>query len=98
MREIELTPKANEDLENIWLYGFEAFGMAQADRYIQHISAVFDHLAQHLTGRLRDELGQDIRSFPCQQHVIFYKENTRMMTVVRVLHHSQDVETHWHWQ
>ena len=27
MREIELTPKANEDLENIWLYGFETFGM-----------------------------------------------------------------------
>lgn len=98
MREIELTPKANDDLENIWLYGFETFGMAQADRYIQHISSVFDQLAQHSAGRRRDDLGQNIRSFPCRKHVIFYKENTRMMTVIRVLHHSRDVETHLYWQ
>lgn len=98
MREIELTPKANEDLENIWLYGFEMFGMEKADRYILHISCVFGHLAQHSAGRRRGELGQDIRSFPCRQHVIFYKENRQMISVIRVLHHSRDVETHLYWQ
>ncbi|GJL36243.1 hypothetical protein TUM17576_30630 [Enterobacter hormaechei] len=58
MREIELTPKANEDPENIWLYGFETFGMEKADCYILHISSTFGHLAQHSAGRRREELGQ----------------------------------------
>ena len=94
MREIELTPKANQDLEGIWLYGFETFGVESADRYIQNISSVFCHLAQHCAGRRREDLGGDIHSFPCRRHVIFYREDTRVMTVIRVLHHSQDVESH----
>ncbi|WP_437891408.1 type II toxin-antitoxin system RelE/ParE family toxin [Phytobacter sp. V91] len=98
MREIELTPKANEDLESIWLYGFEMFGMEKADRYILHLSSVFGHIAQHRAGRRREELGQDIRSFPSRQHVIFYKEDEQAIIVIRVLHHSQDVETHLYWQ
>lgn len=98
MREIELTPKANEDLENIWLYGFETFGMEKADCYILHISSTFGHLAQHSAGRRREELGTDIRSFPCRQHVIFYQDNVQVITVIRILHHSQDVETQLYWQ
>lgn len=33
MKEIELTPKAEEDLEAIWDYSFRQFGGVQADAY-----------------------------------------------------------------
>lgn len=96
MREIELTPAANKDLEDIWLYGFEKFGMEKADLYIQQISAVFRHIGQYAVGRRREELGRDICSFPCRRHVIFYIESLRVVTIIRVLHHSRDVESHLH--
>lgn len=98
MKEIELTPKAIEDLENIWMYGYERFGIARADRYIQHLSATFTQLATNNIGRRRKELGEAIYSIPCISHILFYLESTTFITVMRILHHSQDVETQLHWQ
>lgn len=34
MKEIELTPRAEKDLEAIWDYSFRQFGIVQADEYI----------------------------------------------------------------
>lgn len=34
MKEIELTPEAEEDLEAIWDYSFRQFGIVQADAYM----------------------------------------------------------------
>lgn len=39
MKEINLTPKAEEDLTAIWDYSYQHFGMDQADIYIGRISA-----------------------------------------------------------
>lgn len=50
MKEIELTPKAEEDLEAIWDYSFRQFGIIQVDAYIGRIAAVFDVLAMHDIG------------------------------------------------
>ena len=50
MKEIELTPKAEEDLEAIWDYSFRQFGVVQADAYIGRIAAVF-----HGTGSRRTD-------------------------------------------
>lgn len=41
MKEIVLTPKAEEDLEAIWNYRFRQFRGIQADGYIGRIDAVF---------------------------------------------------------
>lgn len=39
MKEIDLTPKAEEDLEAIWDYSFRQFGVILADAYIGRIAA-----------------------------------------------------------
>ena len=57
MKEIELTPKAEEDLKDIWDYSLRQFGVVQADAYIDRIAAVFDVLAMHDIGTHRTELG-----------------------------------------
>ncbi len=57
MKEIELTPKAEEDLEAIWNYSFRQFWVVQADAYIDRIAAVFDMLAMYNIGTHRAELG-----------------------------------------
>lgn len=70
MKGIELTPKAEEDLDIIWDYSFRQFGVAQADEYIGRIAAVFDVLATHNSGTQRPELGEDIYSQPVEKHMI----------------------------
>lgn len=56
MKEIELTPKAEEDLEAIWDYSFRQFGIVQTDAYIGRITAVLDVLTMHNIGTHRAEL------------------------------------------
>lgn len=93
-RRIELTPKASEDMEAIWRYGKVRFGEAQADNYIGKLSSHFDMLARHDVGIKRPELSKGIYSFACAHHVLFFFRTDMSTTVVRVLHHSQDVMRH----
>ncbi|ECB3805559.1 type II toxin-antitoxin system RelE/ParE family toxin [Salmonella enterica subsp. enterica serovar Fufu] len=44
---VKLTPKASEDLENIWHYGWLYFGEIQADRYINHLSDIIRDVGRY---------------------------------------------------
>lgn len=98
MKEINLTPKAIEDLENIWLYGQIQFGLAKADEYVAHFSDIFDILARHEIGTQRSELGENIFSLPIEKHVIFFVPSESSITVIRILNQSQDVNRHIPWR
>ena len=97
MRTVELTPKAQEDLESIWLYGFERYGEAKADYYITRFSDIFSVLSAHNVGTLRPELGDGICSLPVEQHVIFFLYARTSITVIRILSHEQDATRHLSW-
>jgi toxin ParE1/3/4 len=43
-------------------------------------------------GRARPELRADIRSFPCQGYVIFFRYLGDVLEVVNILHGSRDIE------
>lgn len=62
MKAVKLTPKASQDLEDIWLYGYHHFGEVQADKYINHISDIFRVLGENSIGTPRPELGEYILS------------------------------------
>ncbi|GJL00953.1 plasmid stabilization protein ParE [Klebsiella oxytoca] len=98
MKEIELTPKAEEDLEAIWDYSFREFGVVQADAYIGRIAAVFDVLAMHDIGTHRAELGDDICTLPVEQHMIYFVSSHSMVTVIRIHSQSQDTARHAPWR
>jgi toxin ParE1/3/4 len=49
-------------------------------------------VAQNLrVGRLRPELGQDIRSFPVLPYVIFYRLEGPIILIERILHGHRDI-------
>lgn len=98
MKEIELTPKAEEDLVAIWEYSFRQFGVIQADEYIGRIAAVFDVLATHDIGTHRPELGEDIFSLPVAQHTIYFVPSHSVITIIRILSQSQDTMRHEPWR
>jgi toxin ParE1/3/4 len=45
-----------------------------------------------LIGRDRPELGPQIRSFPFDSYVVFYRPSDTGVVILRVLHGSRDVE------
>lgn len=94
MKTIELSPKAVEDLEAIWLYSYEHFGLMKADDYIERISAIFDVLATHQVGTHRPELGEGICVLPIEQHVIYFIATASTVTVIRILNQLQDAPHH----
>ena len=52
VRPYRLSPLAEADLENIWLYTFKNWSLEQADGYQREIIAAIEQLAQRIkTGR-----------------------------------------------
>jgi len=47
-------------------------------------------------GESRDELAQDLRSFPVGSYLIFYLPLEEGADIVRVLHSSRDIKTLFH--
>jgi len=89
---IVLTPSANRDLAEIWMF-IAADNPAQADDFIDLIDAKFQNLSrQPGLGRRREELVGGLRSFPVGRYVIFYLQVQDCLQIVRILHGARDLD------
>ncbi|MGB5741118.1 MAG: type II toxin-antitoxin system RelE/ParE family toxin [Sedimenticolaceae bacterium] len=83
------------DLEAIWVYTAEQWGVEQAERYMTSLFACFEDLAENpQLGRQRDEVKAGYRSFPQGRHVVFYLVVPAGIEVIGIVHQSADVATH----
>lgn len=83
------------DLEAIWVYTVEQWGVEQADRYLKSLFTCFEDLAESpQLGRQRDEVKAGYRSFPQGRHVVFYMVVSAGIEVIGIVHQSADVEAH----
>ena len=95
MAAYRLRALARQDLEEIWDYTFERWGVEQAERYFAGLFACFDDLAANPgMGRPRDELLTGVRSFPQGRHVVFYEIGPGSIDIIAIVHQSADVERH----
>jgi toxin ParE1/3/4 len=89
-----LSPLAEVDLEEIWLYTLDRWSLAQADSYHQDLVATFAALA---SGRKRGRV-VDVRpgylKHPCGAHMIYFRDREDAVEIIRILHGRQDVERH----
>ena len=90
-----LHPKAENDLEDIYLYTYHEFGVTQADYYIRQLESAFQNLANYPgIARQCGDIWADLMAFTVGSHVVFFKTNQSGITVVRVLHQSMDYVQH----
>jgi toxin ParE1/3/4 len=83
------------DLEVIWVYTVEQWGVEQAERYLNGLFACFDDLARRpQVGRQRDDVKAGYRSFPQGRHVVFYVVVPAGIEVIGIVHQSADVDAH----
>jgi len=88
---LELSRRAQADLDEIRDYTVGQFGAEQAIAYLDAIEAAFRQLlAYPMLGVV--SLHPDLRSLGCRQHRIYYTVDDERVLVVRVLHKAMDVE------
>jgi toxin ParE1/3/4 len=90
-----ISPIARDDLKNIYQFGIRNWGKTQASNYLDTLKAQFWMLTdQPEMGIGREELLPTIRSFPVENHVIFYRPGVEQIEIIRVLHGRQDPRHH----
>ncbi len=88
---VHLTPAAERDLAGIWHYSQQQWGVEQAHRYIDVLTASFAALARApKSAAACDHIRPGYRSRSVERHVVYFKVALHGITVVRVLHERMD--------
>ena len=90
-----LSPRAQADVDEIWTYTFERWGVEQAELYVRQLGSAVETIAQDpQRGRPCDEIREGYRRYPSGSHVVFYRITTKEVVVVRILHQRMDFNRH----
>jgi toxin ParE1/3/4 len=91
-----LRQHAQEDLESIWLYSYQEWGVEQADLYIRSLLSRFTWLAENaLLGRPRQDVKPGYYSYPEGMHMIFYKITQGGIDIIGIPHQNMDIVSHF---
>lgn len=85
-------PNALVDLEEIQIYGLQAWGIDRADAYLQELLGTVDELLNYPEiGKQRDDVEPGIRARFSGRHVVYYRVSNDAITVLRILHERANV-------
>lgn len=92
-RRIVLAPEARQDLRDILLYTERRWDKQQRVAYKSKLNQAIRALGRYpYRGRERDDVSAGLRGIPIEAHVIFYRVDEWVVTIVRVLHAAIDLE------
>jgi toxin ParE1/3/4 len=92
---IRFTAKADEDIVESYLYGFQNFGAAQAERYEQGLRRAIEIIADNpRIARERPEYEPPVRIHHHAKHYIIYLIRDDHILFVRVLRDEMDLTRH----
>jgi toxin ParE1/3/4 len=96
MRRPRFSPKAQSDLDSIWNYSAENWGLDRAEAYIRQIQGACEALyADPRLGRRCDDIRPDYLKIASGSHVLFYREQSEVIEIVRILYETMDFERHF---
>ena len=87
-----LRPRARADLFEIWNYGVDTWGEAQAEKYALRLNEAFNLIADYpeMT-RLRPDIDPLVRLHSVGSHVILYEVNAARVQILRIVHNRRDI-------
>lgn len=89
-----LSPMAEADLEQIWVYTAEEWSVAQAETYTNDIIDVFEDIASGKKIGRPASVREGYLKTLIGRHAIYYQIRSEVITIIRILHQSMDVERH----
>jgi len=85
--EYKLSPSAREDMEAVWLYSLQEWGLSQTDRYIDDLTTAFEFLTGNpKAGTSCESIRVGYRKYLVIRHVVYYRETNYGIEIIRVLH------------
>lgn len=88
-----LSPKARQDLEDIWLFTAGRWSIEQAEVYIRDLNAKFVAVSLNPdVYRLRREFDPPVRMARHQSHSIIFTVDDQCIVILRIVHGRQDLE------
>ena len=91
MAQVVKRPLAFSDLSELWSFIAED-SEVNADRFLSKLEEKFALLAtQPRMGRLRNELMENLRSFPIERYIVFFVPTADGIELVRVLPAARDI-------
>lgn len=88
---------AQIDLEKIWFYTYNKWGIEQADNYLSLFFDRFEWLTENpLAGKNREEIKAGYYCFPEGRHLIFYTIFKKEISIIGIPHQSMDIDNHMH--
>ena len=92
MRRVIILPDAEADIVNIWHQTIDRWGFNQAVKYDAMIQSRIEGLGSNPTAsRAAEEVAPGLRRALAGSHVVFFREEDEVVTVLRVLHQGMDV-------
>jgi toxin ParE1/3/4 len=95
MTAFRLSAKSFEDLKSIARFTLKSWGREQRNIYLSKLDECFHILADqpHL-GSACDDIRMGYRVYHAGRHLIFYRQKSTGIEIVRILHDRMDVEIH----
>ena len=95
MTEYRLSPAAARDMEAIWRYTYQRWGIEQANRYIDLLTVTFAELAKSpRSAPACDHIRRDYRRRSVQHHLIYFKSTAYGIAIIRILHERMHAPRH----
>ena len=94
MASYRLSPLAESDLEQIWLYTLNEWSLDQANRYYDQIMDAIEELASGQKQGRDIDIRDGYLKYPVGRHFVFFRRSDGMTDVIRVLHQSMDAGRH----
>jgi toxin ParE1/3/4 len=95
MAEYRLSPAAERDLESIWKFTRREWGLDQAERYTDLLTAAFQVLAESpKSAPACDHIRAGYRHRNVERHMIYFRITDYGIAVIRVLHDRMDALRH----
>ncbi len=88
-----ISKNAITDLEEIWLYSFQNWSTAQADRYYHLIWDEIKFICKNPgTGKSFEQFRKGYIASKVKSHLIFYRIKDNTIEIIRILHERMDIE------
>lgn len=95
MAEYRLSPKAQRDLDDIFDYTVERWGLRQAIRYTDLIEAACTRLAETpLASQDCAMIRPGYRRKNVEQHAIYFRQTGYGIAIIRILYQKMDAGRH----
>lgn len=88
----KLLEASEGDLEDIWKYTYETWGIRQASKYLRQLKKRIEALSRDpMIGVKRDTISKGLLCFHEGRHLILYRIEKKGIVIIRVLHDRMDV-------